>query len=433
MKRYFLCLFAALALIALQSPANAFDTVQLSGAITPPLGFQGVATVGAEISGTVISPFIQANGTYSISVPQGVPFDFFVEFNSTSPNPRQLNPQYSDSTWSATWKTNLVLASATTLNLSIPAPLKIHGQVVTSSGAPYPSSLVDFVPSANAYFDGFNDSANPVQMDNVGHTYQIMNQSSSSALSSSSDFTLYSFPTDKIKLQRHFAVQVLTANPPISAWLSAPFIVDEPLEELVCVNTNGSTFKPANGQCATDRATAAIQDEINKSIESSQDMTKCTTDMANFNSQVNAAASQPSNQLARLTLAEGQYPAYKTQIEQAINGAENVSNLSTQLPADICSNVTDDASLQVAETNMSFQTQSKLSQIAAVTQKIQGLVDSVIAVAQKTQASSQLSTKSPGKVPSVIKHWECVKLQQVRQYSGKTATCPSGYKLINKS
>ena len=245
-RRFFAFIIAFAMLGSFMAPSNA-DTefVNLSGTITAPAGFD-LAFGRALIQPSQTFADVDGSGNYSILVPkdQEVEVVFLTTLLPTGGTPGTLD-------LFANWRKSFTFSSASTLNFSVPPPIKLEVNVVDGQDQLVPNVILDL--NENQPYDSFTDGS--------GNTWTGIQRAGDNIRtgnpSSTGNFVIWYFPTAE---WGSFTYRTVSGS---ARDTSPGFSLQEPRSIKVCLPLN----LPESGSLPADCFGRTYSPNIGPSIE----------------------------------------------------------------------------------------------------------------------------------------------------------------------
>jgi hypothetical protein len=210
--------------------SNASDSVTVSGVIQGALSVSQIRVLGLRPgnNGTILATsFVGKDGTYSLEAPINTPIE--IQISGTT------------SVMSASWKRAYIFSKGTNLDFTIPVGQKLSGQIVDAQGNPLPLADVNLVKS----------KMDSTKISSDGFLWEGEYQIPVTQADGAGNFSIYVYPTKEINWNVNLQV---TSYVPVYSWISPEFLVDGPLEFIVCIPLNFGVENSLPKNCTEDQA-----------------------------------------------------------------------------------------------------------------------------------------------------------------------------------
>jgi hypothetical protein len=230
MKAFTLSMFLFLSGFGLTSASTASDSITVSGVIQGELSVSNIRVLGLRppTNGVILgTSFVGNDGTYSLGVPINTPVEIQISGTSTG--------------MSASWKRAYIFSTDTILNLIIPVGKKLSGQIVDAQGNALPLADVNMVKG----------KMDPIKISSDDSLWEGEYQIPVTQADSKGIFSIFVYPTKEIN--RSVSLQVKSYVQAYS-WVSPEFLVDGPMEFIICIPINFGAEKTLPKNCTEDQA-----------------------------------------------------------------------------------------------------------------------------------------------------------------------------------
>lgn len=251
MKRGIFLGLILLLLIPPTTTASATEYIRLTGAIKSNLAApQATTTIQIRLKGQFGDQILDTamvyrdGGTYSMVVPKNTPVEIMVSSSERS--------SYSH------WRMSTAFKQDSTLNINVPqAMIKISGRMVDAQSKPLTNA---FVQISESPMDDFQISSDGTFWNGIG-------QSQSTQVDAYGNFALYSYPTQQFKYKRTLTLQEGYQG---FKWISTNFIVDGPIQFVVCIPTNFGASLSLPPYCTQDQIAKAAAEGTSAATEANR-------------------------------------------------------------------------------------------------------------------------------------------------------------------
>lgn len=250
MKRFFFSLTVIAGLLVAIPPsptATAIDYIRLTGVIQSNWADRNAPTtiqirLQGQSGGQILDGSINyGSGNYSMLVPKNTP----VEITVTNGSSISFLQTYNSHT-SSTWRKSTTFNQDSILNFNIPPGIiKVSGRVVDAQGNPLRNALVRM---GSGSMDDF-------QISSDGTLWRGINQSQVMKSDAAGNFALYSYPTrskENLTVREDFTEK---------DWISPSFVLDGPIEFIVCFPINFGASLSLPTFCTQDQFGNAVADK----------------------------------------------------------------------------------------------------------------------------------------------------------------------------